>query len=304
MQTLPDLPDDLLLLIFDALGDASLRDRWALHAASSRLRSLASATGVFEQLGRRNWRAAAAGATPAAGWRALHCDRCAAATVNCQLLASVELARALNVRCREAPARPNRPPALELCGPREGAPAVYRTKSPLDVVLCVDQRTGAIGGVGLRYSMRYYVERGQGLDRTVEAVDSDRLLCLLGAAVAAAPAAERRRRARATVRAAAHAGGGAPRARPPPRVSVRKAPLTHGELASGLASGAIAAAAVEPDALVGLDPRKHSLPWSLISACESEECSPQARAVLRTTRAGIAGWLRRSDGAFGIAESS
>jgi len=202
------------------------------------------------------------------GGRALHCRQLEVVVANARLLCSPALRSALHVHYTTAPraAGARGPPQLERCDSDGGCPAIYNTRTPLALCLLLD-REGLILGLGIFVTFRFFVPDGadgEGHHRDV------RSYLVLKRGQVVPPSAARRR-----------ASG--PTARNEYRFRI------CGEtsaLAQGISSGETLAAVVQREALVELDPRKHSVAHALthmdVEASSQQGATPLSALVVAT----------------------
>ena len=202
------------------------------------------------------------------GGRALHCRQLEVVVANARLLCSPALRSALHVHYTTAPrvAGARGPPQLERCDSDAGCPAIYNTRTPLALCLLLD-REGLILGLAIFVTFRFFVPDGadgEGHHRDV------RSYLVLKRGQVVPPSAARRR-----------ANG--PTARNEYRFRI------CGEtsaLAQGISSGDTLAAVVQRDALVDLDPRKHSVAHALthmdVEASSQQGATPLSALVVAT----------------------
>ena len=202
------------------------------------------------------------------GSRALHCRQLEVVVANARLLCSPALRSALHVHYTTAPraAGARGPPQLERCDSDAGCPAIYNTRTPLALCLLLD-REGLILGLCIFVTFRFFVPDGadgEGHHRDV------RSYLVLKRGQVVPPSAARRR-----------ASG--PTARNEYRFRI------CGEtsaLAQGISSGETLAAVVQREALVELDPRKHSVAHALthmdVEASSQQGATPLSSLVVAT----------------------
>ena len=217
----------------------------------------------------QHWGVAAATAGIAS--RELHCQQVGTVVQNAQLLCSRALRIALNVHysCKPGSNGGRGPPQLERCDSNSGTPAVFNTRAPLGLCLLLDS-TGRILGFAIFVTVRFYVQdqqRGGTQDiRNYLVVKRGQRVMEVKTGRSSS------RRSTAT---------GLPRDAWRFRIAGE-----HSALVQGIAEGQVGTAVVAREALVNLDPRKHSVAHALTYCCA--EVAPEVETATATAAIGSA----------------
>ena len=186
-----------------------------------------------------HWGGSAVGASPD---HAVHCQQIKTVVENAKMLCSPAMRAALNVHYTSAPSvyGSRGPPQLQVCDSNSGSPAVYNTRTPLGLCLLMDS-AGAILGFAIFATVRFYVNdperNGAGTQDIRNYVVVKRGQRVTGSHV---PTSGRQREAW--------------------RFRVCR---EHSALTQGIQAGEVGTAVVAREALVQLDPRKHSVAYTL-----------------------------------------
>ena len=217
------------------------------------------------------WRAVAAATWRVDdGNRALHCRQLEVVLENTRFLCSQALRQALNVHYIAQRSAGRAPPRLEMADQNSGCPAIYKTDSPLSLALLLDNE-GLVHGFAIFVTFRFFGPPGTDSHQDVR----NYLVVKKGQRVVSAG-----------------------RAGPQPirfRVCGE-----HSHLMQQLRSRAISAAVVQRDALVQLDPRRHSVAHALThldvdaSLAHSEGASLVDNPLLLATMSHTQRMIRKS----------
>jgi hypothetical protein len=167
------------------------------------------------------------------GSRALHCRQLEVVLENTRFLCAQALRQALNVHYTAQRSAGRAPPCLVRVDQNSGCPAIYRTESPLSLALLLDHE-GLIQGFAIFCTFRFFGPPGTDSHRDIR----NYLVVKKGQRVASTGTAG-------------------------PQAIRFRVCGDHSQLMQQLKSGEISAAVVQRDALVGLDPRRHSVAHAL-----------------------------------------
>jgi hypothetical protein len=223
------------------------------------------------------WQQSESPRSEGASWYAFHIGQISTVTQNCRMLCSQEIKSALNVHyvCsnRGEGGGAKRVPRFERCDANTGYPAVYHTKKPLSVCLLIDS-LGAIQGFGIFVTIRFYVGEGAETTRDVR----NYLVVKRGQQLQTA---------------------NGPRRTSAKQVDTRtkfrfRICGEHSDIVRDLGTGSLSTAVVSKNAVVDLNPLRHSVGHCL-TAITHEGLSALQVTTLAATRRAIVGRLKRNN---------